>query len=96
VADWNPTTKEEALNGGNDVVNYSTSKKFTEIAIWEWVIRIRTTRPSVLLTQNHQLILVSFFHYQVNPSFFYGPFTALPARDFSAISTGPLVCNLLF
>ncbi|KAJ7910309.1 hypothetical protein B0H13DRAFT_1876844 [Mycena leptocephala] len=31
--DWNPTTKEEALNGGNDVVNYSTSNKFTEIAI---------------------------------------------------------------
>jgi nucleoside-diphosphate-sugar epimerase len=36
LADWNPVTKEMALTGGNEMVTYGASKKFAEIALWEW------------------------------------------------------------
>jgi nucleoside-diphosphate-sugar epimerase len=36
LADWNPITKETALTGGNKLATYGASKKFAEIALWEW------------------------------------------------------------
>jgi nucleoside-diphosphate-sugar epimerase len=36
LADWNPITKETALTGENKLATYGASKKFAEIALWEW------------------------------------------------------------
>lgn len=34
--DWNPVTKEFALTGGVEMLTYAASKKFAELALWEW------------------------------------------------------------
>jgi nucleoside-diphosphate-sugar epimerase len=36
LKDWNPVTKEMALTGGNEMITYAASKKFAEIALWDW------------------------------------------------------------
>lgn len=36
LKDWNPVTKEMALTGGNQMITYAASKKFAEIALWDW------------------------------------------------------------
>ena len=36
IEDWNPVTKEIAINAGNDEDAYAASKKFAELAVWEW------------------------------------------------------------
>ncbi|KAK7047382.1 hypothetical protein VNI00_006613 [Paramarasmius palmivorus] len=34
--DWNPITKEEAINSRNFLEIYCAAKKYSELAIWEW------------------------------------------------------------
>lgn len=34
--DWNPVTKEEAIASGDKMAVYSASKKYSELALWEW------------------------------------------------------------
>ncbi|KAJ7127902.1 hypothetical protein C8R44DRAFT_733307 [Mycena epipterygia] len=47
--DWNPVTREIALTSTNEMATYAASKKFSEIALWEWADRHPhvdvTTRP---------------------------------------------------
>ncbi|KAJ7101330.1 hypothetical protein B0H15DRAFT_927160 [Mycena belliarum] len=49
--DWNPITREEALSG-NAFAAYSGSKKFAELALWEWAekhphVEVTTIIPSM-------------------------------------------------
>ncbi|KAJ7757990.1 hypothetical protein B0H16DRAFT_1370683 [Mycena metata] len=51
--DWNPVTKEQALTGENVMLTYSASKKFSELALWDWVdkhshVEVTTLNPPVL------------------------------------------------
>ncbi|KAF7346828.1 Epimerase domain-containing protein [Mycena sanguinolenta] len=99
--DWNPVTKEMALDGGNDMQTYSASKKFAEIALWEWAEKHPhvevTTRTSILFEKKRGNDVV--WPSQVNPTFFYGPFTAhfhVTPQDFGALSTDVMIYNLLF
>ncbi|KAJ6535062.1 hypothetical protein B0H19DRAFT_1184838 [Mycena capillaripes] len=80
--DWNPVTKEMALTGGNEKVTYGASKKFAEMALWEWAEK----HPHVEVTTLNP----PFFYGPFTPHF------PLPTPDFSAISTDLLIYNLLF
>ncbi|KAJ6535067.1 hypothetical protein B0H19DRAFT_1271724 [Mycena capillaripes] len=80
--DWSPITKEMAFTGGNPMITYSASKKFAEIALWEWADR----NPHVDVTTLNPPIFYGPFtrHFP------------LPAPDFIALSTNVLFYNLLF
>ncbi|KAJ7616159.1 hypothetical protein DFH06DRAFT_110841 [Mycena polygramma] len=80
--DWNPVTKEMALTGGNEMVTYSASKKFAELALWEWAEK----HPHVEVTTLNP----PFFYGPLTPHFH------LPAPDYGALSTDVLFYNLLF
>ncbi|KAJ7501147.1 hypothetical protein B0H11DRAFT_2375317 [Mycena galericulata] len=48
--DWNPVTREIALTGGDKRATYVASKKFAELALWEWAdkhphIEVTTVNP---------------------------------------------------
>ncbi|KAF7358483.1 Epimerase domain-containing protein [Mycena venus] len=81
--DWNPVTKEMALTGGNEMLTYGASKKFAEMALWEWADK----HPHVEVTTLNP----PFFYGPFTPHF---PIPASP--DFGFISTDLLVYNLLF
>ena len=34
--DWNPVTKEDALGNKDEWAAYNASKKYAELAVWEW------------------------------------------------------------
>ncbi|KAJ6535066.1 hypothetical protein B0H19DRAFT_1184847 [Mycena capillaripes] len=58
--DWNPVTREMALTGGNEMVTYSASKKFAELALWEWAekhphveVTTLSSEPPLLLRPLH-------------------------------------------
>ncbi|KAJ7822628.1 hypothetical protein B0H14DRAFT_2828230 [Mycena olivaceomarginata] len=80
--DWSPITKDMALNDGNDIVTYCASKKFAELALWEWA----DNHPHVEVTTLNP----TFFYGPFTQNF------PLPAPDFGAISTNLLIYNLLF
>ncbi|KAJ7214260.1 hypothetical protein B0H12DRAFT_1205732 [Mycena haematopus] len=80
--DWSPITKEIALTGGNKMITYAASKKFAELALWEWADK----HPHVEVTTLNP----PFFYGPFTPHF------SIPAPDFGAISTDILVYNLLF
>jgi nucleoside-diphosphate-sugar epimerase len=44
--DWNPVTKEEALSSGNAELAYAASKKFSELAVWDFA----DTHPHIEFT----------------------------------------------
>lgn len=50
--DWNPITKEAAMSGTlSPMAVYSASKKFAELAVWEWAeahphVEVTTSRSS--------------------------------------------------
>ncbi|KAJ7757988.1 hypothetical protein B0H16DRAFT_1370677 [Mycena metata] len=78
--DWNPITREFALTGGNPMATYAASKKFAELALWEWADR----HPHVEVTTLNP----PFFYGPFTPDF--------PVPDLSAISTDLQIYNLLF
>ncbi|KAJ7757995.1 hypothetical protein B0H16DRAFT_1689450 [Mycena metata] len=80
--DWNPVTKEQALTLGNVMLTYSASKKFSELALWNWVDK----HPHVEVTTLNPPFLYGPFtaHFPV------------PRPDASAISTNNLIYNFLF
>ncbi|KAJ6535063.1 hypothetical protein B0H19DRAFT_1184841 [Mycena capillaripes] len=80
--DWNPVTREMALTGGNEMVTYSASKKFAEMALWEWTEK----HPHVEVTS----LNAPFFYGPFTSHF------SLPAPDYGAISTDLIIYNLLF
>ncbi|KAJ7854759.1 hypothetical protein B0H13DRAFT_1903502 [Mycena leptocephala] len=80
--DWNPVTKEMALTGGNEMVTYGASKKFAEIALWEWA----DNHPHVEVTTLNPPFLYGPFT----------PHFPLPSPDFGALSTDRLFYNYLF
>ncbi|KAF7339258.1 Epimerase domain-containing protein [Mycena venus] len=80
--DWNPITKETALTGENKLATYSASKKFAEIALWEWADK----HPHVEVTTLNPPI----FYGPFTPHF------PLPVPDFRAISTDRVFYNYLF
>ncbi|KAF8190630.1 hypothetical protein K438DRAFT_1763088 [Mycena galopus ATCC 62051] len=75
-------TKEMALTGGNAMTTYGASKKFSEIALWEWAEK----HPHVEITTLNPPFLYGPFtrHFP------------LPVPDFSAISTNHLIYSYLF
>ncbi|KAF8190640.1 hypothetical protein K438DRAFT_2018543 [Mycena galopus ATCC 62051] len=80
--DWNPVTKEMALTGGVKAVAYAASKKFAELALWEWAEK----HPHVEVTTLNP----PFFYGPLTAHF------SIPAPDFGALSTDLIVYNFLF
>ncbi|KAJ7309306.1 hypothetical protein DFH08DRAFT_927331 [Mycena albidolilacea] len=80
--DWNPITKEIALNCGNEVITYCASKTFAEAALWEWADK----HPHVDVTTLNPTL----FYGPFTPHF------PLPTPDLGGISTNFVVYNLLF
>ncbi|KAJ6489716.1 hypothetical protein DFH09DRAFT_1053861 [Mycena vulgaris] len=80
--DWNPVTKEIALTSGNEMLTYAASKKFAELALWEWADR----HPHVEVTTLNP----PFFYGPFTSHF------PIPAPDFGVLSTDLLLYNLLF
>ncbi|KAJ7127919.1 hypothetical protein C8R44DRAFT_873689 [Mycena epipterygia] len=80
--DWNPVTKEIALKGDNKMATYAASKKFAEIALWEWADR----HPHVEVTTLNP----PFFYGPFTPHF------PIPAPDFNALSTDLMFYHYLF
>ncbi|KAJ7881926.1 hypothetical protein B0H13DRAFT_2344861 [Mycena leptocephala] len=80
--DWNPVTKEFALTGGVEMLTYAGSKKFAELALWEWADK----HPHVEVTTLNP----PFFYGPFTAHF------PLPTPDFGALSTDVLFYNLLF
>ncbi|KAJ6632302.1 hypothetical protein B0H10DRAFT_1976889 [Mycena sp. CBHHK59/15] len=80
--DWNPVTREIALSGQNHMFTYAASKKFAELALWEWAEQ----HPHVEVTTLNP----PFFYGPFTPHF------PLPSPDFGALSTDLILYNLLF
>ncbi|KAJ7187376.1 hypothetical protein C8R46DRAFT_1059584 [Mycena filopes] len=80
--DWNPVTKKMALTAGNAMLTYAASKKFSELALWEWVDK----HPQVEVTTLNPPFLYGPF----------APNFPLPHPDGAAISTNKLIYNFLF
>ncbi|KAJ6517143.1 hypothetical protein DFH09DRAFT_1195522 [Mycena vulgaris] len=80
--DWNPITKEVALKGDNEMDTYAASKKFAEIALWEWADK----HPHVEITTLNP----PFFYGPFTPHF------PIPTPEFGVISTDLMVYNYLF
>lgn len=99
IKDWNPVTREFAINAGDNAATYAASKKFAELAVWEWA----EAHPHVEVTTSKSTYLQNILHNTesstVNPPFLYGPFTAnfpIPATpDFDALSTNLNIYNLI-
>ena len=51
--DWNPVTKEDALHDEDSNVAYQASKKYAELAVWEWA----EAHPDVDVTTSKSIIL---------------------------------------
>ncbi|KAJ7616178.1 hypothetical protein DFH06DRAFT_1239342 [Mycena polygramma] len=82
--DWSPVTKEMALTAGpgNEMITYAASKKFAEIALWEWAEK----HPHVEVTGLNP------------PYFYgpFTPYFPLPTPDFSAMSTDTVFYKSIF
>ncbi|KAJ7626462.1 hypothetical protein B0H17DRAFT_963425, partial [Mycena rosella] len=82
AADWNPVTREIALTTDNEMITYSASKKFAEVALWEWADK----HPHVEVTTLNP----PFFYGPFTSDF------PLPTPDFGALSTDVILYNFLF
>jgi nucleoside-diphosphate-sugar epimerase len=51
--DWNSLTKEDALHSDVKIDVYSVSKKYAELAVWEWA----EAHPDVDVTTSKSIIL---------------------------------------
>ena len=51
--DWNPVTKENALHSDEKRIIYAASKKYAELAVWEWA----EAHPDVDVTTSKSIIL---------------------------------------
>jgi len=80
---WNPVTKEDALHSDNKQVVYSASKKYAELAVWEWA----EAHPDVDVTT----ILPSYIYGPLPPKFL-----PLPKPDYDALTSTLMIYNLLF
>ncbi|KAJ7161816.1 hypothetical protein C8R43DRAFT_991521 [Mycena crocata] len=78
--DWNPLTKEFALDSGNDMIIYSAAKTFAERALWEWADK----HPHVDVTTLNP----PFFFGPFAPGFL--------TPDFTALSSNTMFYNYLF
>ncbi|THU80423.1 NAD(P)-binding protein [Dendrothele bispora CBS 962.96] len=47
--DWNPMTKEQVLSSKNSLEVYAVSKKYAELAIWEWAEKHPHVEVAVIL-----------------------------------------------
>ena len=99
--DWNPVTKEMAIHSGSSSAIYAASKKFAELAVWEWAeahpaVDVTTSKSIVFLVLHIWLTKIG----TVLPPFLYGPLPPqhlpLPKPEFDTISTNLVVYNLLF
>ena len=52
-------TKENALHSGDRTVAYAASKKYAELAVWEWA----EAHPDVDVTTSKLITLVSILSY---------------------------------
>ncbi|KAK7002414.1 epimerase domain-containing protein [Favolaschia claudopus] len=80
--DWNPVTKEMALEQGSPMLTYVGSKKFAELALWEWADK----HPHVEITTLNPPFLYGPFT----------PHYPLPKPEFFALSSNIILYNLLF
>lgn len=80
--DWNPVTKEFAINAGKDEATYAASKKFAELAVWEWA----EAHPHVEVTTINPPFLYGPFTTN---------FPILATPDFDALSTNLTIYNLI-
>ncbi|KAF5357375.1 hypothetical protein D9758_005866 [Tetrapyrgos nigripes] len=46
---WNPLTKEQAVANGSPMAIYSASKKYSELAVWEWADKHPDVEVAVIL-----------------------------------------------
>ncbi|KAJ7127956.1 hypothetical protein C8R44DRAFT_979451 [Mycena epipterygia] len=79
---WNSITREIALSGVHEIATYAASKKFAEMALWEWAdghphVEVTTLNPP-------------FFYGPFTPHF------SIPAPDFNALSSNLIFYNYLF
>jgi len=80
---WNPVTKEDGLHSEERHVTYAASKKYAELAVWEWA----EAHPHVDVTT----ILPSYIY---GP--FADKFLPLPKPEYDALSSTLMIYNLLF
>ncbi|CAK5277941.1 unnamed protein product [Mycena citricolor] len=80
--DWNPVTREIALSAVSGMATYAASKKFSELALWEWAEK----HPHVEVTTLNP----PFFFGPFTKGF------AIPPGDYGALSTSNIIYNLLF
>jgi len=80
---WNPVTKEVALQSNDKLVIYAASKKYAELAVWEWA----EAHPHVDVTT-----ILPTFIYGPFPS----KSVPFPKPDFDTLSTALVIYNLLF
>ncbi|KIY53434.1 NAD(P)-binding protein [Fistulina hepatica ATCC 64428] len=79
---WNPVTKESALASGSPGAIYGASKKYAELALWEWA----SAHPHVEITTIHPPFIYGPF----------APGFTLAEPNFNALSTNLVIYNLLF
>lgn len=80
--DWNPTTKEEALQSGNPIAIYTVAKTFAEKAVWDWATR----HPHVEITTLCTPMILGPLTAQ---------YFLLPEPDFDALVTDIAMFNLI-
>ncbi|KAJ7053794.1 hypothetical protein C8F01DRAFT_1260419 [Mycena amicta] len=81
--DWNPITREAALTANNGFITYQASKKYAELALWEWADR----HPHVeVITLNPTFFYGPFAPHSTHPA----------PGDYTGISTNLLLYNFLF
>ncbi|KAJ7127883.1 hypothetical protein C8R44DRAFT_911088, partial [Mycena epipterygia] len=80
--DWIPVTREIALTSTNEMITYAASKKFSEIALWEWADRRPHVEPRVLNPP--------FFYGPFTSHF------PIPSPNFNTLSTNAIFYNYLF
>jgi len=80
--DWNPSTREQALDGTHDpFFIYAVEKTLAEHAVWDFADK----HPHIEVTT-------------VNPPFFFGPFAPgyrNPTASISALSTNSMIYNFI-
>jgi nucleoside-diphosphate-sugar epimerase len=62
LIDWNPVTKEDALHTDNKFVVYSASKKYAELAVWEWAqahphVDVTTSKPITFVVSLKKILI---------------------------------------
>ncbi|KAF5364628.1 hypothetical protein D9758_005635 [Tetrapyrgos nigripes] len=60
---WNPITKEQALASNDFMTIYSASKKYAELAIWEWAEK----HPHVEITVINPPLIAGPYHHDFYP-----------------------------